>query len=86
MHTSSASLNPNISQNALGIDRVKYLNASSFKQACIPFQEAASKYSSKELDTLMNDQHRQAGTICNSIDEFRGSDHAKANAYGTSCH
>jgi len=81
IQSSPASLNPNISQKALGIDQTKYLNASSFEQACIPFQEATSKYSSKELDTLMNDQYHQAGTICYSIDEFRATDHAKANAH-----
>jgi len=57
------------------------MNAPSFKQACIPFQEATSMYSSRQLDVLMNDQHHQAGTICYSIDEFRASDHARANAH-----
>ncbi|KAF5353210.1 hypothetical protein D9756_007851 [Leucocoprinus leucothites] len=76
-----ASMNANPSQAALGIKREDNTGLSSFKEACAVFKEAASKFSAQELDTLINDQYRQAGTICHSIDEFRASEQGKANAH-----
>jgi hypothetical protein len=74
-------MDPNPSQTALGIDRGKYLELSLFEEACAVFEQAALKHSALELDSLMNDKYRQAGTICYSIDEFRASEHGKANAH-----
>lgn len=45
------------------------------------FQEAVGKIDSKELDSLMNDQYRQAGTVCHSTEEFKQTEHGKANAH-----
>lgn len=44
-------------------------------------QAAVSNFDAAELDTLMNDTCRQAGTIAYSIDEFAASEHGRANAY-----
>lgn len=76
-----ASMDANPSQKALGINREKYLGLPSFKEACSVFKETTSKHFAQELDTLMNDQYRQAGTICHSIDEFRASEQGQANAH-----
>ncbi|KAJ3564761.1 hypothetical protein NP233_g8079 [Leucocoprinus birnbaumii] len=76
-----ASMNATPCETALGIDREKYHNLSTFQEACTILKEAILKYTSQELDTLINDQYRQAGTICYSVDEYRASEHGKANAH-----
>jgi hypothetical protein len=43
-------------------------------------QEAALKYTRDEHQSRA-DSNRQAGTICHTIDEFRNSEHGKANAH-----
>lgn len=43
-------------------------------------QDRVAQFDSQELDTLMNEKYRQAGTICYSTDEFKQSEHGKANA------
>ncbi|KAF3294222.1 hypothetical protein TWF132_003653 [Orbilia oligospora] len=43
-------------------------------------QSVTSKIDSKELDELMNEQFRQAGTIAYTAEEFFNSEHGKANS------
>ncbi|BCS23627.1 uncharacterized protein APUU_40071S [Aspergillus puulaauensis] len=43
-------------------------------------QDRVSQLDSQELDTLMNEEYRQAGTICYSTEEFKHGDHGKHNA------
>jgi hypothetical protein len=74
-------MDANPSQTALGIDRKMHLGLFSFKEACAVFEDTLSKHSTQELDSLMNEKYRQAGTICHSIDEFRASEHGRANAH-----
>ncbi len=40
-----------------------------------------STRSADDIDTLMNDTHREAGTICNSIEEYRHTEQGKANSH-----
>ena len=39
------------------------------------------KHRALELDQLMNEQYRQAGTVCWITGEFQNSEHGKANAH-----
>ncbi|KAH9478543.1 Acetyl-coenzyme A transferase nodX [Psilocybe cubensis] len=52
-----------------------------FAGGCAVYQEKVSKLTAEELDTLMNDKYRQAGTICWSTEEYLNSEHGKANAH-----
>ncbi|CAK3736810.1 -transferase family III [Lecanosticta acicola] len=45
------------------------------------FEDVVAKIDSQELDSLMNDRYRQAGTICYSAEEYRQSEHGQANAH-----
>ncbi|KAF3765648.1 hypothetical protein M406DRAFT_37529 [Cryphonectria parasitica EP155] len=51
------------------------------EEALAPFTEAVSKLTADELQHLATDVYRQAGTICNTAEEFRNSEHGKANAH-----
>lgn len=44
-----------------------------------PFQEAVLKHTAEEMQTMAN-KNRQAGTICWTKEEFKQTDHGKANA------
>lgn len=43
--------------------------------------DAVAQVDSATLDKTMNDQYKQAGTIAWTVDEFRESEHGKANAH-----
>lgn len=57
------------------------LPAKSHEEALLPFIETISQIESEELQALETDKYRQAGTICYSTDEYKASDHGKANAH-----
>ncbi|KXN81823.1 Succinate--hydroxymethylglutarate CoA-transferase [Leucoagaricus sp. SymC.cos] len=69
------------SQKALGIDRTPHLTTSSFKEACDIMETSTLQHTANELDELMNETYRQAGTICHSITEYRETPHGRANAH-----
>ncbi|KAJ8085864.1 hypothetical protein PM082_004683 [Marasmius tenuissimus] len=73
------SLNPKLSQTALGIPE-GYQPAAGETPHSI-YETKVSQYNSEDLDALMNDEYRQAGTICQSVDEFLSSEHGKASAH-----
>lgn len=43
-------------------------------------QDRVLEFDSQELDFLMNEKYCQAGTVCWSTDEFKATEHSKANA------
>lgn len=43
-------------------------------------QDRVAQFDSQELDILMNEEYRQAGTVCYSTEEFKQSEHGKQNA------
>lgn len=45
------------------------------------YQSKVLQIDAADLDSLMNDRHRQAGTICWSKEEYLSSPHGKANAH-----
>ncbi|KAE8377932.1 CoA-transferase family III domain-containing protein [Aspergillus bertholletiae] len=65
--------------HALGLDPDR--EASSATDAMSVIQERVKQVTAEDLDELMNEKHRQAGTICYSIDEYKASEHGKANAH-----
>lgn len=53
---------------------------SSYEEALEPFVEKLSEIDSEEMQKLASDVYKQAGTICWSTEEFKNSEHGKANA------
>ncbi|KAK4556573.1 hypothetical protein LTR86_006144 [Recurvomyces mirabilis] len=51
-----------------------------YDAAVAKFQKVVEKYSALELDQLMNEQYKQAGTVCWTTKEFQKSEHGRANA------
>lgn len=72
------SMNPSIIMAA--IDMPQDLPGD-FETAALRYQEKIQNYTSQELQHLASVQTKQAGTIAWSIDEFRESEHGKANAH-----
>ena len=52
-----------------------------FADACALYQTAISQYTALELESLMNDTYRQAGSTCWSTTEYLSSAQGKANAH-----
>ena len=74
-----ASMNPDPTLDAIGLPHD--MDAASVEDAWIPFKEKVSKLDSVELQSLVTDKYRQAGVICNSVDEYFASEHGKANEH-----
>ncbi|KAE8353373.1 CoA-transferase family III domain-containing protein [Aspergillus coremiiformis] len=72
-------MNANPSSTALGLNPDR--KATSTADAINAIQDRVLQFTAVELDELMNEKYRQAGTICYSIDEYRRSEHGKANAH-----
>lgn len=75
------SLNPEVSQKALGIPHYHQLEENNMKVASRMYQAKVAEYNAADIDALMNNEHKQAGTICWSTSEFKESEHGKANAH-----
>lgn len=71
------SMNPDPMLKALGVPRDMHFD--NIDDVFSPFQEAALKYTADELQT-MADTNRQAGTICWTKEDFKTTEHGKANA------
>ncbi|KJK67266.1 CoA-transferase family III [Aspergillus parasiticus SU-1] len=72
------SMNATPSSTALGLDPDR--EASSPADAISVIQERVQQLTATDLDELMNEKYRQAGTICYSTEEYKASEHGKANA------
>lgn len=55
-------------------------DATSFEDACLVYIDKVGQFNSGELDELMNDDNKQAGTIAWTRDEYAASEQGKANA------
>jgi hypothetical protein len=75
------SLNPEPTQDALGIPHYITPAPESLKEAARLYAEKLSALSAEEVDVMMNETWRQAGTIAMSAEEFRESEHGRANAH-----
>jgi crotonobetainyl-CoA:carnitine CoA-transferase CaiB-like acyl-CoA transferase len=72
------SLNPDPMLQVLGLPRQRDTRPG--EEAWVPFQEAASKFSSAEL-LEATEKARQAGHTCNSWEEYSRSEHGRANSH-----
>ncbi|KAI5803781.1 CAIB/BAIF family enzyme [Geopyxis carbonaria] len=75
------SMNPDVTLAALGLPLDIDPPAASLADAVLPIAAAVAKHTAADLDTLMNDTHRQAGTICLTAAEYAASPHGVANAH-----
>jgi len=72
-------MNPRICQDALNIPRG--LDVSDIATAGKIYEERVSQFNSGDIEALMNDRYRQAGTTCLSTEEYKASPHGRANAH-----
>lgn len=73
------SMNPEPSQDSLGLPHE--MDAASFEEAWKPYEEKMAEIPSEEMQRLASDVHKQAGTICWTTEEFKNSEHGKANTH-----
>lgn len=72
------SMNPSIIMNAIGMPEDM---EGDFEESALRYQEKIKGYTAQELQHLASVETKQAGTICWSTDEFKQSEHGKANAH-----
>ncbi|KAF8242556.1 CoA-transferase family III [Wilcoxina mikolae CBS 423.85] len=75
------SLNPEPTQRALGLPNHVQPPPTTQEEAAKPYEEKVAQLDVADIDTLMNDSYRQAGTICWSKEEYLASEQGKANAH-----
>tara|TARA_R110002003_G_scaffold228_14_gene16690 strand:+ start:4974 stop:6449 length:1476 start_codon:yes stop_codon:yes gene_type:complete len=73
------SMNPEPSQDSLGLPHE--MDVTTPEEAWAPYEEKMAQIESKEMQRLASDVYRQAGTICWTTEEFKKSEHGKANAH-----
>ncbi|KAJ4292790.1 hypothetical protein N0V90_009453 [Kalmusia sp. IMI 367209] len=73
------SMNPAPTQDSLGLPHS--MNVASVEDSWKPYEEKVAQIESEEMQKLASDVHKQAGTICWTIDEYKNSEHGKANAH-----
>ena len=71
------SLNPDPVLDVLGLPHDA--NAANAEEAWLPFAQSVSKWTSTDL-LAATEAARQAGHVCNSVGEYRSSEHGKANS------
>lgn len=76
----AGSINPNPSLDSLGLPHDRE-DIQSMEDAWKIFIHEVSKYTSEEIESIVNDKFRQAGTIAWTPDEYRASEHGKANEH-----
>ncbi|KAK5112725.1 hypothetical protein LTR62_003823 [Meristemomyces frigidus] len=74
------SMNPDPTLTALGLPLHGSPEAT-YDEAVQAVQDVVSQHNAAELDELMNEQYKQAGTIAWTPEEFQKSEHGKANAH-----
>src|SRR5579862_323089 len=72
-------MNPDPTLDSIGLPYD--MDAASLEESYKPFMEELSQIDSQEMQHLASDVHRQAGTICWTIEEYQQSEHGKANAH-----
>jgi hypothetical protein len=73
------SMNPEPTQDSVGAPHNK--DVTSPEEAWAVYEEKLAKIDSKEMQRLASDVYRQAGTTCWTKEEFKKSEHGKANAH-----
>ncbi|KAK0658483.1 Acetyl-CoA:oxalate CoA-transferase [Lasiodiplodia hormozganensis] len=75
------SMDPAPTLRMLGLPVEPEVQPASAEEACWPVAEAVARFDSQTLQRMASDEARQAGTICWSVDEYRASEHGRANAH-----
>ena len=73
------SLNPDQTLTALGLP-LEGKPDDTYEQVVQRFQDKVSGFDAVALDELMNEEHRQAGTVAWSSDEYFASEHGRQNS------
>lgn len=73
------SMNPDPTQDSVGLSHFK--DVASVEESWEPYVEKLAQIDSDEMQRLASDVHKQAGTICWTTEEFKNSEHGKANAH-----
>jgi crotonobetainyl-CoA:carnitine CoA-transferase CaiB-like acyl-CoA transferase len=73
------SMNPEPTQQSLGLP--PYMPGASEEETWTPYADKVAEIDSEELQTLVSDVYKQAGTICYTPEEYKQSEHGKANAH-----
>jgi crotonobetainyl-CoA:carnitine CoA-transferase CaiB-like acyl-CoA transferase len=73
------SMNPEPTQDSLGLPHNE--DFATHEEACAPYVEKMEQLDSAEIQRLASDVYKQAGTICWTTEEFKASEHGKANAH-----
>lgn len=74
------SMNPDPTQKSVGLPSYNK-DVSTPEESWEPYKEKVSQIDSDEMQKLASDVFKQAGTICWTIEEFKNSEHGKANAH-----
>lgn len=72
-------MNPDPSLESIGLP--KELDSKTLEASWEPFKEKLAQIDSKTMQSLATDKFKQAGTICWSVEEYKNSEHGKANAH-----
>ena len=73
------SMNPEPTQDSLGLPHEQ--DADTPEESWKPYVEKVGVIESGEMQRLASDVYKQAGTICWTTEEFKASEHGKANAH-----
>jgi crotonobetainyl-CoA:carnitine CoA-transferase CaiB-like acyl-CoA transferase len=73
------SMNPEPSQDSLGLPHNQ--DFATPEEAWAPYEEKMAQIDSAEMQKLASNEFKQAGTICWTKEEFKASEHGKANAH-----
>lgn len=73
------SLNPEPTQDALGLPHEK--DVKELEDAWKPYGEKIAGIDAGDVQRLISEEYKQAGTICLSTQEFKASAHGRANAH-----
>lgn len=73
------SMNPEPTQQSVGLP--PYMDVASVEYSWKPYEEKVAQIDSEEMQRLASDVYKQAGTICWTTEEYKNSEHGKANAH-----
>jgi hypothetical protein len=72
-------MNPDPSLESIGLPLE--LDAPTIEDAWKPFMEKLGKIDSIAMQSIASEKYKQAGTICWTTEEFKNSEHGKANSH-----
>ncbi|KAF2681151.1 CoA-transferase family III [Lentithecium fluviatile CBS 122367] len=73
------SMNPAPTQDSLGLPH--FQDVASPEESWKPYEEKLAQIDSEKIQKVSSDEYKQAGTICWTTEEFKNSEHGKANAH-----